>query len=207
MLCLQTIFSGKTYIHILLHKYQYQEMSLHKSDYLLRIQQILDLPDDTVNEVMYVTSGAGIDHMHSNAQSDYLCNIQHDLQRLHNTQHEKMDVAHGMTNQYYCAPAHYKEDQKIHMPFDVLDSNAPVYSEKGNNQTIKLNTETLRVVEKNLLSLTKQIEVAKRKNDHKLLENLSKDKVYRENQSSYYKNNIRRAELQNELLNREKMEN
>jgi len=155
---------------------------------------------------MYVTSGAGIDHMHSNAQSDYLCNIQYNLPGLHNTEHEKMDVAHGMTNQCYCAPAHYKEDQTKHMAFDVLDSNARVYSEKENVQSIKLNTETLRVVEKNLLSFTKQIEVAKHKNNHELLEKLSKLKVRTENQSSYYKDNIRRAELQIEWLNRKKLE-
>ena len=82
-----------------------------------------------------------------------------------------------------------------------------IFGENVYTQTIKINTKTLRVVEKNLLSFTKQIDVNKRKKDHKLLEELSKLKFITETRSSHYKNNIRRAELQNELLNREKMEN
>ena len=182
-------------------------MSLHKSDYLLRIQQILDLPDDTVNDVMYVTSGAGIDHMHSNAQSDYLCNIQYNLPGLHNTEHEKMDVAHGMTNQCYCAPAHYREDQTEHMDFDLIDSGNNMYDLLENDKSLlQQHTKSLQVFEKDLLQLTKQIDVAKRKNDHKLLDNVLKEKVITENCSSNYKDKIRNAEIRIESLNRKKLE-
>jgi len=156
---------------------------------------------------MYVTSGAGIHHMQSNAQSDYLCNIQQNLPILHNTEHEKMDVAHGMTSQCYCASAHYKEDKKKHMDLDVLaSSSVRVYSESENAETIKIHTEALPKQEKKLLSLKKQIEVAIRRNDHELLDKLSKSKVICENAISNWKNTIRHAELQIEWLNRKKME-
>jgi len=118
-----------------------------------------------------------------------------------------MDVAHGMTNQCYCASAHYREDQKIHMPFDVLDSGNNMYDRLENAKSLlQQHKETLHTVEKNLLRLTKEMDVAKRKNDHKLLENLSKDKVDRENIVSNYKNKVGDAEFRIEKLNRENME-
>jgi len=176
-----------------------------RSDYSQHKQQFLDLPDDTRNEKMYSTCGAhicystAIHHKQQNAQCYCLCNIQQNLPLPDNTEKEKKDIAYFMKSQRYCNLAHYKEDNQkclaCNEDFIVHASNG--YSEdqiEKQKYIIKFHTVAKASLEKKIIAMIPQIEVARRNNNHELLEKLSLSKKLSENSARSYQSNINHAQ-------------